>query len=140
MAAHPHPSRGLSLKMRSENFQNPPKALRFGMEPERFTFRPFVLDVSRGTLLRGGHPVAIGHKALLLLHAFLRSPGSVIDKASLLDVAWPHTAVEESNLSMEIAALRTFLGATEDGEQWIATVPRVGYRFAGLLSPAATRL
>ncbi len=126
--------------MRSENFQNPPKALRFGMEPERFTFGPFVLEASRGTLLRGGHPVAIGHKALLLLQAFLRSPGSVIDKASLLDIAWPQTAVEESNLSVQIAALRKLLGTTEDGNQWIATVPRVGYRFAGPISPAATKI
>jgi TolB-like protein len=110
------------------------------MEPERFTFGPFVLEASRGTLLRGGHPVAIGHKALLLLQAFLRSPGSVIDKASLLDIAWPQTAVEESNLSVQIAALRKLLGTTEDGNQWIATVPRVGYRFAGPISPAAAKI
>ena len=48
-----------------------------------------------------------------------------------MDTAWPGTAVEESNLSVQIAALRKLLGAAHDGGEWIATVPRVGYRFAG---------
>ena len=105
------------------------------MEAERFTFGPFVLDRSRGTLLRDAQPVAVGHKGLLLLQAFLQAPGKIIDKASLMDAAWPDTAVEESNLSVQIAALRKLLGTAPDGSEWIATVPRVGYRFAGPVAP-----
>jgi len=97
----------------------------------RFTFGDFVLDMDRGTLLRAGQPVAVGHKGLLLLQAFLQSPGKVIDKAALMDAAWPDIAVEESNLSVQIAALRKLLGAAPDASEWISTVPRVGYRFAG---------
>ncbi len=46
--------------------------------------------------------------------------------------AWGDTAVEESNLSVQIAALRKQLGPTPDGGDWITTIPRVGYRFVGL--------
>jgi DNA-binding winged helix-turn-helix (wHTH) protein len=35
---------------------------------------------------------------------------------------------EESNLTVQIAALRKALGPSNDGYDWIVTVPRVGYR------------
>ena len=96
-----------------------------------FAFGPFVLDVDRGTLLREGRPIAVGHKGLLLLQALLQAPGQVVTKAELMDAAWPDTAIEESNLSVQIAALRKLLAPSPDGGAWIATVPRGGYRFAG---------
>ena len=105
------------------------------MPHEHFTFGPFMLDMDRGMLSREGRPVAVSQKGLLLLQAFLRSPGKILDKASLMDVAWPDLAVEESNLSVQIAALRKLLGTAHDGSEWITTVPRVGYRFAGPVAP-----
>jgi len=107
------------------------------MPHERFTFGPFMLEMDRGMLLRDGRPVAVGQKGLLLLQAFLQSPGKILGKASLMDVAWPGVAVEESNLSVQIAALRKLLGTAHDGSEWITTVPRVGYRFAGPVAPPA---
>ena len=53
-------------------------------------------------------------------------------KTELMEAAWGGTAVEESNLSVQIAALRKQLGPAADGGDWITTVPRVGYRFVGL--------
>jgi DNA-binding winged helix-turn-helix (wHTH) protein len=52
----------------------------------------------------------------------------VLTKAQLMDAAWPGMAVEESNLSVQIASLRKALGGAPDGGEWIVTVPRVGYR------------
>ncbi len=45
-----------------------------------------------------------------------------------MDRAWPGLAVEEGNLTVQIATLRKILGARPDGTEWIVTVPRVGYR------------
>src|SRR5215831_19929404 len=40
---------------------------------------PFVSQrMDYGTLVRGGHPIAIRNKALKLLEAFIRSPGRVL--------------------------------------------------------------
>jgi TolB-like protein/DNA-binding winged helix-turn-helix (wHTH) protein len=97
-------------------------------------FGPFLLDMHRAALLRDGRSVAVGNKGLLLLQALLLSPGKAVDKTTLMEAAWPGTAVEESNLSVQIAALRKLLGPSEDGGEWIATVPRVGYRFVGPVS------
>ncbi|MDA9427140.1 winged helix-turn-helix domain-containing tetratricopeptide repeat protein [Bradyrhizobium sp. CCBAU 53380] len=97
-----------------------------------FTFGPFVLDRRRGRLLREGRPVAVSSKGLRLLEALLGSPGQALTKTELMQAAWGDTAIEESNLSVQIAALRKQLGPISEGGDWITTVPRVGYRFVGL--------
>ena len=104
------------------------------MAPARFAFGPFLLDAHRGALFEHGIPVAIGGKPLALLRALLEARGQVVAKGALMDAAWPNSSVEESNLSVQIAALRRRLRASPGGEEWIATFPRVGYRFAGPLT------
>jgi DNA-binding winged helix-turn-helix (wHTH) protein len=101
------------------------------MSNRRIEFGSFTLDLERGTLLRDGSPVAVSGKGVLLLKALVKSPGAPVDKAQLMEAAWPGTAVEESNLSVQIAALRKLLGPQSDGREWVATVPRVGYKFIG---------
>jgi DNA-binding winged helix-turn-helix (wHTH) protein len=96
------------------------------------TFGPFNLDRQRGQLLREGRPVAVSSKGLKLLEALIGSTGQVLTKTDLMQAAWGDTAVEESNLSVQIAALRKQLGPNADGGDWIVTIPRVGYRFVGL--------
>lgn len=107
------------------------------MPPSRFAFGPFVLDANAGTLLRDGQPVTIGHRALQLLAALVSQPDEILGKAALMDAAWADTVVEEGNLSVQIAALRKLLGPTTDGAHWIATVPRIGYRFRGVVEALA---
>jgi TolB-like protein len=101
------------------------------MSGRSFSFGPFVLDAGNGTLFRDGELVPVGAKGALLLAALLSDPGAVRTKAELMDAAWPGAAIEESNLSVQIAALRKALGPAPDGVEWIETVQRIGYRFVG---------
>jgi TolB-like protein len=107
------------------------------MQGSRFAFGPFVLDPDAGTLLRNDDPVAVGYRGLRLLAALVGRPGEILAKAELMDAAWPGTAVEEGNLTVQIAQLRKLLGPVDDAGsgvgEWISTVPRVGYRFAGAI-------
>lgn len=103
------------------------------MQGSRFAFGPFVLDPGAGTLLRDDVPVAAGHRGLQLLAALVARPGEILAKAELMDAAWPGTAVEEGNLTVQIAQLRKLLGPAANGGEWISTVPRVGYRFTGAI-------
>lgn len=73
------------------------------MQETRFAFGSFVLDPGAGTLLRDGDPVAIGYRGLRLLAALVERSGEILGKAELLDAAWPATAVEEGNLTVQIA-------------------------------------
>jgi TolB-like protein len=75
--------------------------------------------------------VTIGTRGLALLQSLLRANGEVVTRSSLMDAAWGEASIEESNLTVQMAALRKCLGVPENGREWIATVPRVGYRFAG---------
>ena len=100
-------------------------------------FGPFVLNAEAGTLLREGKPVPVGYRGLLLLTAFLNRPGEVLTKSILIDATWQGAAVEETNLSVQIASLRKLLGQAPDGGDWIATVARVGYRFIGAVQRQA---
>jgi TolB-like protein len=101
------------------------------MEPLVCRFGLFALDLHRGTLAREGRPIAVGAKGLALLRALLQAPGQALGKSALMEAAWSGSIVEESNLTVQIAALRKLLGPQPDGSDWIVTVPRVGYRFSG---------
>src|SRR5262249_38481671 len=101
---------------------------------ECIAFGPFLLNCEKGMLLRDGEPVAVGSRCVRHWAALLRRPGEVLTKAYLMDAAWPDMAIEESNLTVQIAQLRKALSPSPDGRDWIVTIPRVGYRFVG---PAA---
>src|SRR5215472_4316276 len=94
-------------------------------------FGPFRLDVETEMLFRGAQPAALGKRAVAVLHALVERPGILVSKQALIEAAWPGLAVEDSNLSVQIAALRRVLGEEPGGERWIETLPRRGYRFVG---------
>ena len=66
--------------------------------------------------------------------ALIERRGHVIDKEELMQRVWPDTFVEEGNLAQNIYTLRKMLGETPEGADYIKTVPRRGYRFAGAAS------
>ena len=104
------------------------------MPVEKCCFGDFEFDVERNILLKHGQPVSLGQRALALLSSLLRANGKAVSKADLMEAAWPGEYVEESNLTVQISALRKCLGRPADGDEWIATVQRSGYQFVGTLS------
>ncbi len=96
-----------------------------------YGFGPFRLDISSETLFRGTDLVPVGRRAVGVLRALLEHPGALVSKDALMQAAWPGLAVEEGNLTVQIAALRRVLGAEPGGDRWIETLPRRGYRFVG---------
>jgi TolB-like protein len=107
------------------------------------SFGPFLLDRHRRTLLREGHSVPVNARGVALLEALATADGAPVSREKLLEIGWPGLVVEDSNLTVQIAALRKTLGIAPDGTEWIATVPRVGYRLAqvvGLEVPPPKRL
>ena len=95
-----------------------------------YEFGPFRLDARLGLLLRGPQPIALGQRAVALLRLLLARAGEPVTKDMLIEAAWPGLAVEENNLTVQIAALRKVLDEA-DGAGWIETLPRRGYRYWG---------
>jgi len=94
-------------------------------------FGPFRLDSGAAILFRGAEPLPVGRRAVALLQMLLERPGEPVSKEALIEAAWSGLAVEESNLTVQIAALRRVLSEETGGDGWIETLPRRGYRFVG---------
>jgi TolB-like protein len=96
-----------------------------------YAFGPFRLDSEGRILFRGAEPVALGGRAVALLQVLVERAGTPISKDGLIESAWPGLAIEESNLTVQIAALRRVFTTEAGGKNWIETLPRRGYRYVG---------
>ncbi len=94
-----------------------------------YEFGPFRLDVAERMLLRDGAAIPLQPKAFDLLLVLVTHHGHLLEKDELLKAVWPDTVVEEVNLANNISILRKALGEGGNGQQFIETVPRRGYRF-----------
>ena len=97
-------------------------------------FEGFRFDLSGGELFRLDQagitvPVVIGSRALVLLRLLVERQGKLVSKDAIMAAVWPGTAVEEGNLTVQIAALRRILDQTREQGSCIQTVPGRGYRF-----------
>jgi len=80
-----------------------------------YAFGPFRLDVQGETLFRDTEPVALSKRAVALLRILVERAGGLVSKDTLIEAAWPGLAIEESNLTVQIAALRRALGEVRGG-------------------------
>ena len=94
-----------------------------------FSFGRFRLLPARQLLLEGETPVRLGGRALEILAALVERPGELVSKGELIARVWPNTVVEESNLKVNVAALRRALGEGQPGHRYVTTVSGRGYRF-----------
>ncbi len=94
-----------------------------------YEFGPFHLRVADLFLTRQGEPVRLPPKDLETLLVLVQAEGQIVEKEELLNKVWPDTFVEEGNLARHISSLREVLGSCADGQAYIETIPRRGYRF-----------
>src|SRR5215475_13397829 len=94
-----------------------------------YEFGPFRLDAGERLLLRDGESVPLTPKSFDLLVALVERHGRLLEKDELLKLVWPDTFVEEANLSYNSSLIRKALGDGENGQRYIETVPKRGYRF-----------
>src|SRR5215475_8404591 len=104
------------------------------MDAHAISFGPFRLLAAQRLLLEGGKPVRLGSRAFDILAALVERAGEVVGKEGLIARAWPQTFVEESNLKIQISALRRALGDGHAGNRFIVTVPGRGYNFVASVS------
>jgi DNA-binding winged helix-turn-helix (wHTH) protein len=111
-----------------------------------FLFQGLRLD-RRGDVLFGRDqqgvfaPIAIGRRALDILGVLVERPGDLISRDDIIEAVWPGRTVEDSNLNVQVAALRRILDDGRADGSCIQTVSGRGYRFVardegGALNPA----
>jgi DNA-binding winged helix-turn-helix (wHTH) protein/TolB-like protein/Tfp pilus assembly protein PilF len=100
------------------------------METKRlYEFGLCRLDPAERRLLRDDQPVPLTPKCFDLLVILVENSGHLLEKEELMKQLWPDQFVEEANLSFNISSLRKALGEGQNGQRFIETVPKKGFRF-----------
>ncbi len=102
----------------------------------RYRFGPFDLDPSEGTLSRNGVRVRLQDLPYRLLLMLVERPGEIVTREEVRQRLWPeNTFVEfDNSLGVAIRKVRESLGDNAEAPQYVATVPRRGYRFLAPVS------
>src|SRR5262245_18033765 len=95
-----------------------------------FRFGPFQINVQEQVLLREGRPLPLKPKLFELLLVLVAKSGHVLSKDQLMKQVWADSFVEEGNLAVSVHEIRKTLGGDSNGQPYIETIPRRGYRFA----------
>ena len=94
-----------------------------------YQFGQFRLDLENRLLMHSGQVVPLTPKVFEVLVILVENSPRVVDKEELMKKVWPNTFVEEANLTQYVFTLRKALGDGRDGQTYIKTIPRRGYRF-----------
>lgn len=80
-------------------------------------------------LLHKGEALPLTPKVFDVLAVLVENSGHLLEREELLSAVWADSFVEEANITVSISALRKALGEDENGNKYIETVPKRGYRF-----------
>jgi len=94
-----------------------------------YEFDEFRVDAVKRQLLREGEIVPLYSKAFELLLLMVQNSGRDLGKDQILETIWPDQVVEESNLTVNISAVRRALGEKAAQPRYLITIPGRGYRF-----------
>jgi DNA-binding winged helix-turn-helix (wHTH) protein len=87
---------------------------------------PFRYFPDQSLLLREGKRVRVGSRALSLLKVLPANAGQFVPNEVLIAAAWPNTSVDETNLRVQMTALRQLLSVDGDLLK-ITNAPGRGY-------------
>src|SRR6185436_12329358 len=105
-----------------------------------YEFEEFRVDTIQRRVTRAGQAVSLHSKAFDLLLVLMRSAGRDLSKDELLEAVWPGQILEESNLAVNISAVRRALGETAAQTRFVVTIPGHGYRFVANVREAPSKV
>ncbi|MFL5296897.1 MAG: winged helix-turn-helix domain-containing protein [Phenylobacterium sp.] len=103
--------------------------------PARLRIGDWRLDAAAGRMSRGEEVVRLEARTLRLLLDLAENAGEVVSIDALLDRVWAGVIVTPDSVYQAVAALRRLLGDDPRRPEYIATVPRLGYRLVARVEP-----
>jgi len=107
-----------------------PQSRRFGL---------FEVDLVAREVRKKGVRLKLQQQPFELLVVLLENPGQVVSREELRQKLWPTDVYVDfdRSLTKAMVKLREALGDSSDSPLYVETLPRVGYRFIGMLNGAA---
>ncbi len=101
-------------------------------------FGPFEADPAARELRKNGVRLKLQDQPFRVLQMLLEKPGEVVTREELQERIWGEdTYVDfDKGLSTAVNKVRQTLGDSRSRPRFIETLPKVGYRFIGQISPA----
>ena len=98
-------------------------------------FGPFYVDQQRKQVFLDSAPLRLRGKVYQILIVLLQKQGEVVTREELRQALWPAEADVDypSNTNTAINKLRQALNQSANKPSYIETIPRRGYRFAGMV-------
>lgn len=93
-------------------------------------FDDFRMNIRNRSLEKSGSLIHLAPKVFETLALLVHSSPNAVSREELRATLWPE-AVEESVLGQYVYLLRKALGNRPNGEAYIETLPKLGYRFTG---------
>jgi len=103
-------------------------------ENPAYRFADFELQPRERRLLQAGETIPLTPKVFEILQLLVSRAGHAVSKDDMMAAIWPGRFVAESNLTKHIWTLRQSLGESEQGDRFIETLPKLGYRFIAPVS------
>src|SRR3569833_1001812 len=92
-------------------------------------------DPDSGTIARDGETISLEFKSMRLLMCLAEHAGHVVSIDALIGSVWAGVAVSPDSVYQAVTALRRQLGDNPRKPEYIATVPRLGYRLIAATGP-----
>jgi two-component system alkaline phosphatase synthesis response regulator PhoP len=97
-----------------------------------YAFGDIRVDFRRAEVFRDGQPVGLSAMEFKLLTFFIQNRGALLTRDELLDKVWGYDAMPTTRtVDVHVASLRQKLERQPSRPEYILTVHRRGYRFAG---------
>jgi two-component system, OmpR family, alkaline phosphatase synthesis response regulator PhoP len=97
-----------------------------------YAFGDIRVDFRRADVVRGGRPVPLSALEFKLLGYFIAHRGELLTRDELLDNVWGYDATPVTRtVDVHVSSLRQKLEQNPAHPQFILTVHRLGYKFAG---------
>lgn len=103
-----------------------------GQQNGRFRVGDWMVDPAIDEIATGGRTQKLEPRTMRLLVKLAQAGGEVVSSERLLDEVWSGVVVGPASVYQAVSQLRKLLGDDDAAPQYIATVPRKGYR---LLAP-----
>jgi predicted ATPase/DNA-binding winged helix-turn-helix (wHTH) protein len=101
-------------------------------------FGSFQFDTQNECLWHDGRQISLKPKPFSVLRYLVEHPQRLVTHDELLEALWPETYVQPQVLRTYVLELRKLLGDDAESPQFIATIPKRGYRFLLQVAEAPT--